>query len=101
MLFGAWAAALCTGIFASLTGRPFWGWLALGSWLMTIVDLLPPPVIVLAVGNGLFAVFFTWKWWDDWGDKRRRVRALLGAKSRALRDRLVEKLGERRVPVPA
>jgi hypothetical protein len=39
-------------------------------------------------------LFILWMEWRDWKNDRKRITALIGAKSRALRDRLVRKMAE-------
>jgi hypothetical protein len=76
----------------------WYGILALMWWLNVVWDLssLHFPLGVLVTGP--MAIYYTWKWWNSWKDKRRKALALIGAKSRALRDRLVSELDRRRVP---
>lgn len=57
------------------------------------------PGLGLSLGLTAFAAWMLWNKWRGWKD-RRKVMDALGAKSRALRDKLVEKMREGRQPSP-
>lgn len=50
----------------------------------------------MAIDAGLIAlwVWIVWNEWNKWKNDRKRIKALLGAKSRELRDRLVRRQAE-------
>lgn len=48
--------------------------------------------------NAILFVYCLWQWWKRRKDKRKRAMALTGAKSRALRDALVRKMRQLRIP---
>lgn len=74
------------------------GWYALAYWVNLIAQLfLWHAPLYITIFIALLALFFTWIWWKRHRDKRKRALALIGAKSRALRDALVRKLRQSRV----
>ena len=75
------------------------GWFVVGNSICVIPDSISRQWAILALNvfAGLVSLFF---WWRGRRDKRRRAAALVGAKSRALRDALVRRMAGERRPVP-
>lgn len=79
------------------------GWYALANWVNFAGDLTAWHSWQFSPFTGSAALFFTWLWWKSHRNKRKRIVKLIGAKSRALRDAVVRKLRQLRIPggVPA
>lgn len=74
-----------------------YGWFALANAVSVVIDLLSGGgwiSYLLAVANGSVAAWQFWLWWRGRRDKRRRAAALIGEKSRALRDALVRRMAQ-------
>lgn len=53
----------------------------------------------LALACAAANIFLAWRWWRKWKD-RKKIAQLLGAKSRALREKLVRVMREGQQPSP-
>lgn len=53
----------------------------------------------IAPVNGATLVFWLWIWWRNRRDKR-RAKALIGAKTAAVKARMAQEIADRTIPVP-
>lgn len=106
------------GILAICLGGQIWSmfhnddrwrvWAILANSITCLVDLGTfiyylfkgnPSQAAWGIGGATVSAFVVWWLWRNWKDKK-KVKEALGAKSRALRDKLVRKVRETQQPRP-
>jgi hypothetical protein len=72
------------------------GWVSLANFVCVLADVVSHAWLMVPFNAGAGVMAFI-IWWRRRRDKRRRAAALIGAKSRALRDSLVRRMAEEAV----
>lgn len=91
--------SIACGIASAIRGKmdTYWVLFAAANFLALIPDVADGYWYFIPL-NAVMFVYCLRQWWKRRKDKRKRVMALIGAKSRALRDALVRKMRQLRIP---